>query len=132
MGIWDLINTTTEAVKRTVPDPTPLKNACKASYHYSSAAVGKIDNAVRINGIQTLKYYMPAQETRSQIALFASKFAQNTAWHALRHGYKMIPGGKDVAAIISETMNDVKSENNKRRYGGNETSYRRWDWEKFY
>ncbi|XP_027127167.1 uncharacterized protein LOC113770645 [Coffea eugenioides] len=111
MGVWDLINSTTEAVKRNAPAPAAVIDACKASYGYSSAVVGNIDNAVRVNGMQALNDYMPSEETRSRISLFASKFTQNAARHALREGYKLIPGGKAVAEIISETMNDVKSEN---------------------
>ena len=108
MGFWDLINSTTEALKRNAPAPTAVIDACKASYGYSSAVVGNIDKAVRVNRMRALNDYMPSEETRSMIGLFASKFAQNAARHALR---ELIPGGKTVAKIISETMNDVKSEN---------------------
>ena len=62
MGFWDLINSTTEAVKRNAPAPAAVIDACKASYGYSSAVVGNIDNAVRVNGMQALNDYMPSKE----------------------------------------------------------------------
>ncbi|KAL3508619.1 hypothetical protein ACH5RR_028020 [Cinchona calisaya] len=115
MGIWELFNSTTEAVRRNAPDPTPFKEACKTSYDYCSAALGKIDAAVKADGIQRLNDLMPTKETRSQISLFASKFSHNAAQYALRDGYKLVPGGKIIGEIISETMNDVKSEKHRSK-----------------
>ncbi|KAL3508620.1 hypothetical protein ACH5RR_028021 [Cinchona calisaya] len=115
MGIWESIYSTTEAVKRNVPDPTPFKEVCKTSYGYCSAAVGKIDTAVRVDGIQRLNDLMPTKETRSRISLFASKFSHHAAKYALRNGYKLVPGGKIIGEIISETMNDVKSEKHRSK-----------------
>lgn len=92
MGVWDFIYSTTETVKRNAPDLSPVKNACKASYGYGSAAFWKIDDAVRVNGVQTLKNYMPDEQGRAQISLFASKLVQNAAYYGFKEAYKFVPG----------------------------------------
>lgn len=92
MGVWDFIYSTTETVKRNAPDLSPVKNACKASYGYGSAAFWKIDDAVRVNGVQTLKNYMPDEQGRAQVALFASKLVQNAAYYGFKEAYNFVPG----------------------------------------
>ncbi|XP_073125386.1 uncharacterized protein [Henckelia pumila] len=108
MGIWEVIGSTTEAVKRNVPDLTPLKNATRASYDLGSAACTRIDQAVRSNGFHGVTQWMPENKT---IGLYASKFAKHTAHYALQEGYKLIPGGVAVSKILTSTLNDVKKEN---------------------
>uniref|UniRef100_A0A5B7BUE6 Uncharacterized protein n=1 Tax=Davidia involucrata TaxID=16924 RepID=A0A5B7BUE6_DAVIN len=109
MGFWDLINSTTDALKRNAPDPTPVKDACVSSYNYSWTAVTKIDNTVRVNGVQMLKQHLPDDEGRAKIGRIGSKFAVNAADHAWREGLKCVPGGNAVSKIVSRTLEDEKA-----------------------
>lgn len=85
MGIGD-------EVKVLVPDLSTVKRAGVAAYNRTSAAVTKIDQVVRVDGIQKLHQYLPDGETRAQIGLFATTLAQNTAKYAVYEGFKHIPG----------------------------------------
>ncbi|KAL2496077.1 uncharacterized protein Fot_39834 [Forsythia ovata] len=107
MGIRDFFNSTTE---QNAPNITPVKNACRTSYYYGSAAFIKIDNAVRVNGLQRLKQWLPYDETKSKIGTFAAKFAKNAALYALDEGCKMVPGGAAVSNIVSKIIKDVENE----------------------
>ncbi|KAL8510356.1 hypothetical protein ACS0TY_017244 [Phlomoides rotata] len=139
MGIWGFIGSTTEAVKRNAPDATPVTNACKSSYSYTaaaftkvdeavaapvknacissytygSAAVTKIDQTVRVNGVYKLGQWMPDDEAKSKIGMYALKFAKNAGIYALHEGYKLLPGGAAFSKIIRKTANDVQFENLK-------------------
>ncbi|KAL8510358.1 hypothetical protein ACS0TY_017244 [Phlomoides rotata] len=139
MGIWGFIGSTTEAVKRNAPDATPVTNACKSSYSYTaaaftkvdeavaapvknacissytygSAAVTKIDQTVRVNGVYKLGQWMPDDEAKSKIGMYALKFAKNAGIYALHEGYKLLPGGVAFSKIIKDTVNDVQFENLK-------------------
>ncbi|KAK6154312.1 hypothetical protein DH2020_008560 [Rehmannia glutinosa] len=113
MGIWEFMGSTAETVKRNSPDTTPLKNACKYSYTYGSAAFTQIDQAVRINGLYKLGQWMPDDETKSKIGIYTTKFAQNAGHYAIQEGYKLIPGGVAFSNILTKTLNDVKQENVK-------------------
>ncbi|KAL2476141.1 Uncharacterized protein Adt_36877 [Abeliophyllum distichum] len=110
MGIRDFFNSTTETVKRNTPDVTPVKNACRTSYNYGSAALTKIDNVVRVNGLQMLNQWLPDDETKSKIGTFAAKLATNAGLYALQEGYKLVPGGVAVSNIVSMTIKEVKHE----------------------
>ncbi|KAK6132633.1 hypothetical protein DH2020_033622 [Rehmannia glutinosa] len=113
MGIWEFMGSTAETVKRNAPDTTPLKNACKYSYTYGSAAFTQIDQAVRINGLYKVGQWMPDDETKSKIGIYTTKFAQNAGHYAIQEGYKLIPGGVAFSNILTKTLNDVKHENVK-------------------
>ncbi|CAI9762331.1 unnamed protein product [Fraxinus pennsylvanica] len=99
MGIWDIINSSTEAVKRNAPDLAPVKNACTT-----------IDNTVRVNGLQRLEQWLPDDEAKSKIGIFATKFAKNAGFFALHESYKLVPGGVAVSNIVSKTIEEVKRE----------------------
>ncbi|KAL2496075.1 uncharacterized protein Fot_39832 [Forsythia ovata] len=110
MGIRDFFNSTTQTVKRNTPDVTPVKDACRTSYDYGSAAFTKIDNVVRVNSLQSLNQRLPDDETKSKIGTFAAKLAKNAALYALHEGYKLVPGGVAVSNIVSKTIKEVKHE----------------------
>ncbi|CAA2973748.1 Hypothetical predicted protein [Olea europaea subsp. europaea] len=110
MGIWGFINSSTEAVKRNTPDFTPVKNACRTSFSYGSAACTKIDNTVRVNGLQRLNQWLPDDEAKSKIGIFAGKFAKNAGLYALHEGYKLVPGGVAAWNVVSKTINEVERE----------------------
>ncbi|KAL0406843.1 UNVERIFIED_CONTAM: hypothetical protein Slati_3998200 [Sesamum latifolium] len=110
MGIWELIGSTAEVVKRNAPDGTLLKSARRTSYSYGAAAFTQIDQAVRINA---LGQWMPDDETKSKIGLFTTKLAKNAGLYAVQEGYKLIPGGVAFSKIVTETLNDVKHQNLK-------------------
>ncbi|CAA2969602.1 Hypothetical predicted protein [Olea europaea subsp. europaea] len=109
MGIWDIINSSTEAVKRNAPD-FALLHSCRTSFRYGSAACSKIDNTVRVNGLQRLKQWLPDDEAKSKIGVFAVKFAKNAGLYALHEGYKSVPGGAAVSNIVSKTIKEVERE----------------------
>ncbi|KAM3355851.1 hypothetical protein P3S68_022565 [Capsicum galapagoense] len=106
MGIWDFITSGTETVKRNAPDiATPVKNVCKSSYNYSAAAVRKIDDVVRVNGLQKLGQYiyMPDEEGRVKIVNFSTKFVKNASVYAVKEAANIfVPGGRAVTQIYSQ------------------------------
>lgn len=63
----------------------PLLNATKT---YG----GKIDQAVRVDGVNSICQMMPDDQTKSIIYCYTTKFAENAAIYALHEGYKFIPG----------------------------------------
>ncbi|CAA2990496.1 Hypothetical predicted protein [Olea europaea subsp. europaea] len=110
MGIRDFFNSSTEAVKRNAPNFAPVKNACTTSYSYGSAACAKIDNTVRVKGLKRLKQWLPDDEAKSKIGIFAVKFAKNAGLYVLHEGYKFIPGAAAVSEIFTMTFKEVKRE----------------------
>ena len=84
MGIWEWMGSTAEAVKRNVPDVRPLLNATKT-------CGSKIDQAVRVHGLNRIYQMMPADQIKSIIYCYTTKFAKNAAIYALHQGYKLIP-----------------------------------------
>ncbi|KAK3010941.1 hypothetical protein RJ639_011837 [Escallonia herrerae] len=113
MGLWDYINSTTESVKQNAPDLTSVKDACRASYSYSQAAVAKIDNTVRVNGFEKVGTYLSDAENRAKVGRFAKKFTENAADYAFHEGVKSIPGGTAVSKIASKTLKDMNAEDRK-------------------
>ncbi|KAL7143282.1 hypothetical protein ABFS83_08G181500 [Erythranthe nasuta] len=112
MGIWEFIGSTAESVKRNAPDATPLKIACRNYFNYGSAALAKLDQAVRIDGVYQLRRrWIPDDETKSKIGLYSTKFAKNAGVYAIQEGYKLIPGGVAFSKILSKTMHEVEYEN---------------------
>ncbi|GFP78576.1 hypothetical protein PHJA_000001100 [Phtheirospermum japonicum] len=107
MGIWEFMGSAAETVKRNAPDTTPLKDACRSSYAYGSAAAGQIDQAVRLGE------WLPDGETRSKICLYSTKFAQNAGTYAFQEGFKLVPGGAAFSDIVTKTLKDVEQENLK-------------------
>ncbi|KAI3497070.1 hypothetical protein L1887_39451 [Cichorium endivia] len=81
MGIWDVVYSIGDGVKR----------AGGTAYSCTSDAVIKIDQVVRVDGIQKLPQYLPDGETRAQISLFTTTLAKNTAKYAVFEGFKHIP-----------------------------------------
>ncbi|KAL3821525.1 hypothetical protein ACJIZ3_007430 [Penstemon smallii] len=109
MGIWEFMGSTAEAVKQNVPLPgtTQLKNA----YNYGFATVVNIDQAARVNGLRRIGDWIPSDDAKSKMSLYATKFAQNAGHYALKEGYKLVPGGVAFSKILNKTLNDVKHEN---------------------
>lgn len=89
MGVWDFMSSSME---QNAPNLSSVKNACWSSYKYTSYAVKKIDNTVRVNGIQRFYSYWPDAEARDKIGLFAKIFTANTADYAMHEGIKLLPG----------------------------------------
>ncbi|KAK4373993.1 hypothetical protein RND71_004670 [Anisodus tanguticus] len=119
MGIWDFINSGKETVKQYTPDlATPVKNVCKTSYYYSTTTVKKIDNVVRVNGLQKLGQYiyMPDEEGQAKIANFSTKFVKNASVYAVKEAANIfIPGGRAVSKIYSETVREMEIESKKNQ-----------------
>ncbi|XP_076905263.1 uncharacterized protein LOC143560978 [Bidens hawaiensis] len=85
-----------------------VKSVGGAAYGYTSAAVTKVDQVVRVDGIQK---YWPDDEKRAQIALFTTTLAKNTGKYAVYEGFKHIPGATVASKLVSDTMRDVKQQN---------------------
>ncbi|KAI3702895.1 hypothetical protein L6452_28648 [Arctium lappa] len=113
MGFWDVIYSVGDGLKGITPDLSTAKRAGGASYGYTSAAVSKIDQVVRVDGIQKLPHYLTDDETRAQIVLFTTTLAKNTGNYVVREGFKHIPGATVATKLISDTMLEVKREKHK-------------------
>nr|XP_016440400.1 PREDICTED: uncharacterized protein LOC107766169 [Nicotiana tabacum] len=114
MGIWDFINSGKETVKGYTPDP--VKKVYNTTYYYSDAAVRKIDDIVRVNGIQKLGQYIPDDEGRAKIVSFSTKFVKNASFFAVKEAANIfIPGGKAVTKIYSDTVREMETECQKKQ-----------------
>ncbi|KAK9269446.1 hypothetical protein L1049_001220 [Liquidambar formosana] len=114
MGVWDYIYSTTDTLKRNSPDLTAVKGACWSSYDYSRSAVSKIDDVVRVNGIQKLNQCVRDDEVRSKIGRVATNVAKNAAVYAWRDGLKCVPGGGFIDYVVSRSFRDYsKSDDHK-------------------
>ncbi|KAJ9551405.1 hypothetical protein OSB04_015450 [Centaurea solstitialis] len=108
MGFWDVVmRSIGEKLTGITPDLSTMK---RAAYDRSSAAVAKVDQAVRsVDANQ----YLPSDENRAQIGLFTTTLAKNVGKHVVQEGYKHIPGATVAVKLVSDTMSEMKRENNK-------------------
>ncbi|KAL4580264.1 hypothetical protein LXL04_016451 [Taraxacum kok-saghyz] len=104
MGIWDVLYFISDGVKRFMPDLSTVRRTGDTS---TSTAVTKIDQKVRVDGIQKLTKHWP------QITLFTTTLAKNSAKYAVYEGFKHIPGATVVTKLVSDTMHEVKQQDNK-------------------
>ena len=100
MGVWDFLSSSMDQTKQNAPNLSSVKNACWSSYNYTSYAVKKIDNTVRVSGIQRFYSYCPDAEARAKIGLFGKIFTANTADYAMHEGIKFLPG-KQTTTVLS-------------------------------
>ncbi|KAI3702896.1 hypothetical protein L6452_28649 [Arctium lappa] len=110
MGFWDVIYSVGDKLIGITPD---LSTAKRAAQNYTSSAVNKIDQAVRVDGIQKLPHYLPDDETRAQIGLFTTTLAKHTGNYVVCEGFKHIPGATVAVKLVSDTMLEMKRENHK-------------------
>ncbi|KAK9077517.1 hypothetical protein SSX86_005854 [Deinandra increscens subsp. villosa] len=113
MGFWDAVYYTGDLVNRNTPDM--VKRAGVAAYHCTSSAVTKIDQVVRVDGIQKLPQYWPNDETKSLIVPFTVTLAKNAGKYAVYEGFKHIPGATVASKLVSDSMREVKQNNHKER-----------------
>ncbi|XP_059277084.1 uncharacterized protein LOC132031221 [Lycium ferocissimum] len=108
MGIWDYINSGKGSVKQYTSDlVTPVKNVCQTSYDYSTTAVKKIDDVVRVN--------MPDEEERIKIVKFSKYFVKKASVYVVQEAANDIPGGRAVSKIYSETVREMEIEFKKNQ-----------------
>lgn len=84
MTIWDFISRTTDSLKRNAPDLKAAKNLFSSVSGNASAAVTKLDDAVRT----TFNHYVQEEEAHSKMVRFGTIVAKNATQEAL----KAIPG----------------------------------------
>ncbi|KAD4178943.1 hypothetical protein E3N88_27534 [Mikania micrantha] len=113
MGFWDIVYNTGDLLKGFTPDLSTPKRVGGAVYCRASAAVTKIDQVVRVNGVHKLHQYRPDDETTAQIFRFTTTLAKNTGKYVIYEGFKHIPGATVASKLISDTMREVKQENQK-------------------
>ncbi|KAJ0601354.1 hypothetical protein HanIR_Chr03g0127331 [Helianthus annuus] len=113
MGFWDAVYYTGDLIKGMTPSLSTVKHAGSAAYSYTYAAVTKIDQVVRVDGIQKLPQYWPDDEKRAQIGLFTTTLAKNAGKYAVYEGFKHIPGATVASKLVSDTMREVKQQNHK-------------------
>ncbi|KAG6689404.1 hypothetical protein I3842_11G173300 [Carya illinoinensis] len=99
MGMWDYFYSTSDFLKRNAPDQTTVKGWCSSSYGIGSAAVNKIDKAVRIDAPHKVKQCMTNEEARSRIGQAATYIAKEAAYYGFHEGLKTLPG------LIDHTLN---------------------------
>ena len=92
MGFWDVVYSTGDKLKGITPDLSTAKRAGGAAYNFTSVAVVKVDQAVRVDGIPKLYQYFSDEENRAQIGRFTTTLAKNTGKYVVQEGYKHIPG----------------------------------------
>ncbi|KAL7218186.1 hypothetical protein ACSBR2_011458 [Camellia fascicularis] len=111
MGMWDLINSSSDAVKRNAPDLSFLREAWRSTYGYSWSAVSKIDNAVRVGVVEKVNHYLPDEEGKAKIG----RLAKNAAVYACHEGLKglPLPGGVSIYNIVTRSLRDEKTEDYK-------------------
>ncbi|KAG2682005.1 hypothetical protein I3843_11G171300 [Carya illinoinensis] len=104
MGMWDYFYSTSDFLKRNAPDQPTVKGWCSSSYGIGSAAVNKIDKAVRIDAPHKVKQCMTNEEARSRIGQAATYIAKEAACYGFHEGLKTLPGGAPVSNL-SSTLN---------------------------
>ncbi|KAI3755819.1 hypothetical protein L1987_55626 [Smallanthus sonchifolius] len=117
MGFWDVVYYTGDLLKGITPDISTVKRAGGVAYSCTSDAVTKIDQLVRVDGIQKLPQYWPDDEARAQIGLFTTTFAKNAGKYAVYEGFEHIPGAsakvdkldKDVMKLTSQPENFIQN-----------------------
>ncbi|XP_055801893.1 uncharacterized protein LOC129871055 [Solanum dulcamara] len=108
MGIWSLMNFGKETVKKI----------CEISYGYSTAAVRKINDVVRVKGLKKLGEYMADDEGRAKMVYFSAKFVKKATLYALEEAANiLIPAvfscvykWKTFTKILSETVREIEIE----------------------
>ncbi|KAF5814908.1 hypothetical protein HanXRQr2_Chr03g0116441 [Helianthus annuus] len=113
MGFWDAVYYTGDLIKGITPSLSTVKHAGSAACSYTYAAVTKIDQVVRVDGIEKLPQYWPDDEKRAQIGLFTTTLAKNAGKYAVCEGFKHIPGATVASKLASDTMREVKQQNHK-------------------
>ncbi|KAI7733009.1 hypothetical protein M8C21_025000 [Ambrosia artemisiifolia] len=103
MGFWEAVYYTSDLAK----------HAGVAAYSYTSAGVTKIDQVVRVDGIQKLPQYWPDDQTRAHIGLFTTTLVKNAGKYAVYEGFKHLPGATVASKLVSDTMREVKQQNHK-------------------
>ncbi|WMV60394.1 hypothetical protein MTR67_053779 [Solanum verrucosum] len=107
MGIWSLVNFGKETVKKV----------CEISYDYSTEAVRKMDEIVRVKGLEKLGEYM-ADEGHAKMVYFGAKFVKNASLYAFKEAANiLIPGGRAFAKIFAETVREIESESRNNATG---------------
>ncbi|XP_075076808.1 uncharacterized protein LOC107773312 [Nicotiana tabacum] len=110
MGIWDFINSGKETLKGYTPDP--VKKVYNTTYYYSVVAVRKIDDVIRVNGIQKLDQYIPDDEGRAKIVSFSTKFIKNASVFAVKEAAN---SGKAVTKIYFDTVREMETKCQKKQ-----------------
>ncbi|KAG7957378.1 hypothetical protein I3843_11G171400 [Carya illinoinensis] len=113
MGMWDYFYSTSDFLKRNAPDQTTVKGWCSSSYGIGSAAVNKIDKAVRIDAPHKVKQCMTDEEARSRIGQAATYIAKEAAYYGFHEGLKTLPGGAPVSKFFKHF--EQKSESHEKR-----------------
>ncbi|KAM5585890.1 hypothetical protein ABKV19_005011 [Rosa sericea] len=79
MGIWDIVSGASDSLKRNAPNQTPVtkvaKNVFSTAYGFGSAAVTKVDGAVRDKMIP----YFRNEQVWSKISLYGPILLRNGA-----------------------------------------------------
>ena len=86
MGFWNIIYSIRDRVQGMTPT---VKRVGGTAYDYTSTAAVKIDQVVRVDGIQKLPQYLPDSKT---IGIFTTRLAKNACKYAVTEGFKHIPG----------------------------------------
>uniref|UniRef100_M1AG52 Uncharacterized protein n=1 Tax=Solanum tuberosum TaxID=4113 RepID=M1AG52_SOLTU len=108
MGIWSLMNFGKETVKKV----------CEISYGYSTEAVRKMDEIVRVKDLEKLGEYMADDEGRAKMVYFSAKFIKNASLYAFKEAANiLIPGGRAFAKIFAETVREIESESRNNATG---------------
>ncbi|XP_060209414.1 uncharacterized protein LOC132636516 [Lycium barbarum] len=98
-----------------------VQKVCEISYRYSTVAIRKIDDVIRVNGLQKLSQYMSDDEGRAKIrgmVYFSAKFVKNAVLYSFKEAANiLIPGGRAVAKIFSETVREIEIESQKNNAG---------------
>ncbi|KAK6913496.1 hypothetical protein RJ641_023097 [Dillenia turbinata] len=113
MGIWDLISSTTETMKRKTPDLTSVKQVGQSCYNLGGDAVTAVDNVVRVNVLPKLGEYMPDQNGRAKICQAAVNMAQAAAPVALYEVAKTVPVGVPLYNMGLRYLSRQESENHQ-------------------
>ncbi|KAM3355850.1 hypothetical protein P3S68_022564 [Capsicum galapagoense] len=70
-----------------------MKKVCEISCDNSIVAIRKMDDVVRVKGLQKLSEYMADDEGRAKMVHFTAKFIKNASVFALREAANiLIPG----------------------------------------
>ncbi|KAG6637401.1 hypothetical protein CIPAW_11G176000 [Carya illinoinensis] len=113
--MWDYFYSTSDFLKRNAPDQTTVKGWCSSSYGIGSAAVNKIDKAVRIDAPHKVKQCMTNEEARSRIGQAATYIAKEAAYYGFHEGLKTLPGGAPVSNLLKHFEQKSESESHEVR-----------------
>ncbi|GKC82034.1 hypothetical protein Tco_1137751, partial [Tanacetum coccineum] len=82
------------------PPLSKVKRAGGTAYDYTSTAAAKIDQVVRVDGIQKLVQYLSDSESKAQISIFTAKLAKNARKYTVIKGFKHILGLYSLSSIF--------------------------------